>query len=251
MRPSIISKLLALAPLSILGTVACTEPEPEPTPPTPPPATAHVFSPAARFADLTEAQRTRAVIAASGADAEEAIQRASRFTGLAGGLPCPAIERSAGQIAVTTDCRIGDIEYRGGFVARYPGGNAAVELTFEDFAVIEGGATVAIDGVVSSVAGRIDSKLTTTRDGLPVYAQASWQVEDQAYTALPDARIDLFALGSATVEGSWKLERLEREGAVELQGVDLLIGDVGPSCFALTIGDQPAGQACAPLLAPR
>jgi len=251
MRLSIISKLLSLAPLTLLGTVACTDPDPDPIPPQPPVDTVHQFSPGAQFANLTAAQRTRAVIAASGADAEDAIQRASRFTGPPEDLPCPSIVRVGGDVAVTTNCSIGYTRYEGGFVVSYPQGDAAMEIRFANFTVSDGSGTVALDGRVASRAGRIVSALTTTRDGVPVYTQATWEVDAQAYTALPDAKIDMFALGSAAVEGSWNFDRLEREGLIELQGQDQLAATVGPACFDLTVADAAAGQACTPLLAPR
>jgi hypothetical protein len=213
------------------------------------------------FAQSTDVQRQRAVVAGVGGDAAMGFIMASIMTSVPPEQSaCPAITRSGDTVTATGGCAQPDGDrVEGRVVAKnlpgfLGGGNDPSKpavVTFEDFHLDDSSddnEDWIFDGTLTlNPDASMTADLHTTMLGIEAWCDATWNRTADRSTARAGSAIELEGLGRATIEGSWNMDSDAPAGTLELHGADVLRANFGATandCVPLTIDGAPAGQFC-------
>ena len=215
----------------------------------------------ATFAKATEAQRQRAVMAASGTDAAIAYLIASTFTA-PGARSCPTVSTSGSTVTATFHCTDDSGSRLDGVIKATnlapifgPGGGdfdptkgQVVELEGYRVHAPEANRALGFDGANTIHPDRgMDVALDATLLGAAVYTDATFDRSADRTFAAAGSFVDLDGLGRADIAGTWNLTDDAPAGMLELKGADTLRADIAAmvdGCVPLTIDGGAAGELC-------
>jgi hypothetical protein len=215
----------------------------------------------ATFLTSTEAQRVRALSAASGGDAGLAYFMGMFAVSAPPESQCPRIERAGDTVTATFDCADGDGQRVDGRivatnVASIFDENPTTDPTRDAVVRFEGfhqhapvaAESVMLDGtVILKPDGALAVELDATLAGIAVLTDAVLVADGEMASVREGGAIEVDGLGRATIHGRWSMDSEAPAGALELHGTDVLRADFSQAfggCVPISIDGQDAGQLC-------
>lgn len=211
----------------------------------------------AKFADASEAQRQRAIMAGGAIDAVFAFFQGSFLSVIPETSTCPTIARSGDVITATYNCTDDEgVRIDGRLIATnlpelFGGGNDPTkDATLEAEGYVEHGPLGnRFDGlVVARPDQTLIVALSATLNGLAATTDATFRVAgEDRMTADAGGTIELDGIGSAAIHGTWAMTSDTPSGVLELRGADVLRADfdaIVDGCAPLTVDGRAAGELC-------
>lgn len=214
--------------------------------------------PTLRFADLTDAQISRLVNAASGSEGFQAEGQLSQFDDPTLNDPCPNVVEDAGAntVSITGGCTTkdgtmlegsADISNPAGWGdLQYNFNNDSV-YTFSQLAFVNAGNRTSYDGrfVIGPSYDHLDLDVTTESLGVAVRSDIYMECSRTGCT-FGASGVELVDVGGALVSGSISISGTTAGGAFTMRGVDTVSVTMKSNCVAWKLDGTDRGFSPCP-----